>query len=99
MAEALARALGLARSGQTEEGKAALEKAVAGELGMPLPMLLKLTPRTIVNLLGEEKARLFARALETRAEILRLAGRSGDAEESFATAGAVLAITGNEPAP
>ncbi|HEY3495670.1 MAG TPA: hypothetical protein VGK73_13325, partial [Polyangiaceae bacterium] len=98
LAEAIARALGRARSGETEEGLAVVEKAIASELGMPLAMLLKLTPRTIVNLLGEEKARLLAQALEARGEILKLAGRSDDAEESLATAAAVLVIAGTEPA-
>ena len=99
MAEAIARALGRARSGQTEEGLALVEKAIASELGMPLAMLLKLTPRTIVNLLGEEKARLLGQALEARGEILKLAGRADDAQESLATAEAVLAITGTQTEP
>lgn len=96
MAEAIARALGLARAGKTEEGIDTVEKAIASELGMPLAMLLKLTPKTMVNLLGEEKARLLVDALRARAEMLQLAGRTNDADESFATASAVDALVGGE---
>jgi hypothetical protein len=94
MAEAIARALGLAKSGATEEGIKAVETAVAAELGMPLPMLLKLTPTTIVSLLGTEKARLLVDALRAHAEMLELAGRPLEARDSRATADGVQALTG-----
>src|SRR5688572_5152364 len=92
MGEAIARALGLSRSGKVEEGILAVENAVASQLGMPLAMLLKLTPRTIVSVLGEEKARLLVDALQAHAEMTRLDGRSTEADQSVATAEAVQAL-------
>lgn len=63
LAEAVARALGLARNGRTEAGVELLEQAIASGLGMPLPMLLKLTPETVASLFGPERARALVEAL------------------------------------
>jgi hypothetical protein len=92
MAEAIARAVGLARSGNVDEGIAALENAIASQLGMPLSMLLKLAPQTIVSMLGEEKARLLVDALDARAELERLADRTLEADQFVATAEALRAL-------
>jgi hypothetical protein len=89
MAEAIARALGAARSGKPEEGVKALENAVASDLGMPLPMLLKLTPHTILSLLGPEKARMLVDALRAYAEMTALARREAESQQASATANAL----------
>jgi hypothetical protein len=82
LAEAIARALGVARAGRTDEGIEMLEDAVASGYGMPLPMLLKLTPATVFSLLGPDRARLLAEALRAHASMLELAGRADDARVS-----------------
>lgn len=94
LAEAIARALGLARSGRAEEGIDALEDAVASGLGMPLPMLLKLTPATLFSLFGKERALLLAEALRAHEQMLRLAERSEEAEASRSVAAALEALGG-----
>ncbi|HEV8551399.1 MAG TPA: hypothetical protein VGQ57_20270 [Polyangiaceae bacterium] len=78
-AEAIARALGLARGGQPEEGLSVIDDALASGLGLPVPMLLGLTPDTVWSLLGPEKSRAFAEALRTRALILDGAKRTSEA--------------------
>lgn len=96
MAEAIARALGVAKSGNPEEATSAIENAVASNLGMPLPMLLKLTPRTIMSLLGPEKSRLLVEALRAHAEIGSLAGHEREARASLAAADALNAMLPGE---
>jgi len=87
LAHAIARALGIARSGRPDEGIAVVEDAIASGFGMPLPMLLKLTPATVSSLFGPERARLLAEALRAHAEMLRLAGRLDDSAASERLAG------------
>lgn len=89
LSEAIARAMGRARAGHPEEGIKTIENAVASDLGMPLPMLLKLTPQTILRMLGAEKARLLVDALRAHAEISALAGSEPKARDSLATAEAL----------
>jgi hypothetical protein len=91
LAEAIARALGLARAGRREEGIELLEDAVASGLGMPLPMLLKLTPDTLFSLFGKERSTLLAEALRAHEGMLVAAGRAGEAERSGALAAALEA--------
>lgn len=79
LAEAIARALGLARSGQAEEGLSVIDDALASGLGLPVPMLLGLTPDTVWSLLGPQKSRAFAEALRARALILTGANRANEA--------------------
>jgi hypothetical protein len=79
MAEALARALGVARAGQPDEGVAIIDEAIASGFGLPLEMLLSLTPETVSSLLGPDKARSFAEALRTRTALLMNAGRVDEA--------------------
>ena len=74
MAEAIARALGVARAGRHEEGIAILDEAVASGCGLPLPMLLGLTPETVWSLLGPAKSLSLAEALRTRTTLLMGAG-------------------------
>ncbi|HTQ05927.1 MAG TPA: hypothetical protein VMI54_18830 [Polyangiaceae bacterium] len=82
LAEMVARALGLARSGEAEAGLTLLEDAIASTFGMPLPMLLKLTPETVWSLFGPERARMLAEALTTHHAILELQGRGAHGEAS-----------------
>lgn len=82
LAEAIAQALGLARSGRPDEGLTLVDDAIASGLGLPLPMLLSLTPETVWSLLGPQKARSFAEALRARAGILSQAGRTNEATAS-----------------
>lgn len=78
MGEVLARALGIAKQGSYDDSHQVLEQGVASELGMPFHMLLKLDPQSAVRLLGRDKARLFAEALETRALLFDLGGKPHD---------------------
>ena len=89
LAEAVARALGLARSGAHEAGLELLEDALASSFGMPLPMLLKLTPQTVWSLFGPARARLLAEALPAHQAMLELAGRGTEAERWRALAAAL----------
>jgi hypothetical protein len=82
LAETMARALGLARSGQAEAGIDMLEDALGSGFGMPLPMLLKLTPDTVWSLFGPDRALLLAEALSAHQAMLELAGRTADAQKS-----------------
>ncbi|HSU38064.1 MAG TPA: hypothetical protein VLJ38_00820 [Polyangiaceae bacterium] len=82
LAEAIARALGLARAGRGEEGIELLEDAIASGLGMPLPMLLKLTPETLFSLFGKERSALLAEALRAHEGMLAAAGRADEAARS-----------------
>ena len=91
LAEAVARALGLARAGRGEEGIELIEDAVASGLGMPLPMLLKLTPQTLFSLFGKERSALLAEALRAHEGMLAAAGRTGEAERSGTLAAALEA--------
>ncbi len=93
LAEVIARALGLARSGQAEAGLEMLEDAIASGFGMPLPMLLKLTPDTVWSLFGPERARLLTEALTTHHAMLELAGRGADGARSKALADALAKRT------
>jgi hypothetical protein len=91
LADAVARALGLSRSGRGEEGIELLEDAVASGLGMPLPMLLKLTPDTLFSLFGKERTAMLAEALRAHENMLAAAGRPSDAERSGKLAAALEA--------
>ena len=82
LAEGIARALGVARNGQPDEGIALLEGAVTSGFGLPLGMLLKLTPDTVRSLVGVDRAPALADALRAYAEILKLAGRDVEARAS-----------------
>lgn len=79
LGEVLARALGIAKQGSYDDSHQVLEHGVASEMGMPFHMLLKLDPQSTVRLLGKGKARLFAEALETRALLFELGGKTHDA--------------------
>lgn len=89
MAEAIARALGLARAGRPEEGITILDEAVASGCGLPVPMLLGLTPETVWSLLGPEKARSFGEAMRTRTTLLMGAGRLEEAKRCDQMVGAL----------
>jgi hypothetical protein len=93
--EVLARALGLGKSGQFDESVAVLEQGVGAELGMPFAMLLRIEPKSLVALLGDEKAGAFAEALRTRGLLFELAGRGEDARASTALADAILHSSGH----
>jgi hypothetical protein len=82
LAETIARALGVARSGQPDEGISLVEDAVASGFGLPLGMLLKLTPDTVRSLVGVDRAPALAEALLAHAEMLKLAGREAEARAS-----------------
>ena len=82
LAETIARALGIARSGQHEEGIALVEDAVASGFGLPLSMLLGLTPDTVRSLIGEAKVPALVEALRAYTEMVRLAGREAEAHRS-----------------
>ena len=82
LAEGIARALGVARSGQPDAGIAELEGAVASGFGLPLAMLLKLTPETVRSLVGVDRAPALVEALRAHAEMLKLAGRETEARAS-----------------
>jgi hypothetical protein len=97
LAEAIARALGLARAGKGEEGIELLEDAVASGLGMPLPMLVKLTPETLLSLFGRERVLLLAEALRAHHAMLEVAGRGHEAAQSDALAAALEALAGVQP--
>jgi hypothetical protein len=94
LAEAIARALGLARAGRGEEGIELLEDAVASGFGMPLPMLLKLTPETVLSLFGKERARHLAEALRAHHGMLELVGRVEESARSGALAAALEELAG-----
>lgn len=89
LAETIARALGLARSGEADAGLDLLEDAIASGFGMPLPMLLKLTPETVWSLFGPERSRMLAEALTTHHAMLEVAGRGSDGEASKKLASAL----------
>jgi hypothetical protein len=92
LAEAIARALGLAKAGKGEEGIELLEDAVASGFGMPLPMLLKLTPQTVWSLFGKDRALQLAEALRVHHSLLAQAGRQADAAQSDRLARALDAL-------
>jgi hypothetical protein len=85
----LARALGLAKQGNHDESLQVLEQGVGAELGMPLPMLLRLDAASAVRLLGKHKAAQFAAALRTRSILFGMAGRDEDARVSTSHADAI----------
>jgi hypothetical protein len=87
--DVLARALGLGRAGNFDESLQVLEQGVGSELGMPFAMLLRLEPKTLVSLLGKEKAGAFVAALRTRALLFELGGRSSDARDCSARVAAL----------
>lgn len=95
--EVLARALGLGKSGQFDESVEVLEQGVGAELGMPFAMLLRIEPKSLVALLGDEKAGAFAKALRTRSLLFELADRSDDARVSAAQADAISALRRTDP--
>ena len=64
--EVLARALGLGKAGQFDESVEVLEQGVGAELGMPFAMLLRIEHKSLLALLGDEKANAFVEALRTR---------------------------------
>jgi hypothetical protein len=82
LAETIARALGLARSGQHDEGIALVEDAIASGFGLPLSMLLGLTPDTVRSLIGAPRVPALIEALRAYTEMLRLAGRDAEARAS-----------------
>ncbi|HWP07006.1 MAG TPA: hypothetical protein VNN72_14735 [Polyangiaceae bacterium] len=82
LAETIARALGIARSGQHEEGLTLVEDAVASGFGLPLSMLLGLTPETVRSLIGEERVPALVEALRAYIEMSKLAGRGAEARAS-----------------
>ena len=96
--EVLARALGLGKAGNFDESVQVLEQGVGAELGMPFAMLLRLEAKSLVALLGDEKAGAFAEALRTRSLLFGLASRAEDARASAAQADAISAArrTGSE---
>lgn len=89
MSEAIARALGLARTGRSEEGIVLIDEAIASGCGLPLPTLLGLTPESVWSLLGPERARSFAEALRTRTALLMGAGRVLEAKRCEKMVGAL----------
>jgi hypothetical protein len=91
LAEAVARALGAARAGQPEEALLALDRSMGTGLGLPLSLLLKLTPQSFLSMLGHDKAHAALDALRARAEILDRLGRTRDATECRAMVTAVSA--------
>jgi hypothetical protein len=94
LAAAVARALGAARAGQPEEALATLDRSIGSGLGLPLTLLLKLTPQSFLSVLGRDKARAALEALTARAEILDQLGRIEEARECramIAAVGATLA--------
>ncbi len=92
LAEVIARALGLAKAGKGEEGIELLEDAVASGFGMPLPMLLKLTPQTVWSLFGKDRSLRLAEALRVHHSLLAQAGRREDAAQSDRLASALEAL-------
>jgi hypothetical protein len=94
MAEAVARALGVARAGQPDEGVAIIDEAVASGFGLPVATLLGLTPETVFSLLGPDKARSFAEALRTRTALLMNAGRVDEANRCERMAAALERLDG-----
>jgi len=79
LGETIARALGLARSGKQDEGISLVEDAVASGFGLPLSMLLGLTPDTVRSLIGEARVPALVEALRAYTEMLKLAGRDAEA--------------------
>jgi hypothetical protein len=68
---------------------------------MPFAMLLRLTPQSLVSLLGSAKAAAFAEALRTRSLLFGLANRDVDAKVSASLAEAIekLIQVGAPPRP
>lgn len=98
LGDVLARALGLAKSGNHDESLQVLEQGVSAELGLPLPLLLKLDAKSAVALLGQAKAGAFAEVLRTRSLLLELAGRSEAARASTTQADLVAALLSTDDA-
>lgn len=73
LAEVIGRAMGLARTGKTEEAERALDEAANTHVGMPRAMLEKLPPAEIARLLGAEKSMVVAALLDAEADIAALA--------------------------
>lgn len=98
LAEAVARALGAARSGKPEEALLALDRSIGTGVGLPLTLLLKLTPQSFLSVLGRDKASAALDALRARAEILSQLGRTREAAQCQAMVSAVSAqLAGLEP--
>ena len=91
LAAAVAKALGSARAGQPEEALSTLDRSIGSGLGLPLSLLLKLTPQSFLSVLGHDKALAALEALRARAEILDQLGRVSDAAECRAMVKAVSA--------
>lgn len=91
LAEAVARALGAARAGKPEEALLLLDRSIGAGLGLPLSLLLKLTPQSFLSVLGRDKALAAMDALRARAEILAQLGRTREAAECAAMVTAVSA--------
>lgn len=98
LAQAVARALGAARAGKPEEALLALDRSLDAGIGLPLSLLLKLTPQSFLSVLGRDKARAALDALRARAEILAQLGRTREAAECEAMVTAVSAqLAGIQP--
>jgi hypothetical protein len=91
LAEAVARALGAARAGEPEQALLALDRSIGTGLGLPLSLLLKLTPQSFLSVLGRDKALAALDALRARADILDQLGQAAEATECRAMVRAVSA--------
>jgi hypothetical protein len=80
LAEAIARAAGAGRQGRPDEGLVLLNRALQDTSGLDPESLLRLDARSLLAILGPEKTALVADAFVARAELLRLDGKTGEAE-------------------
>ncbi len=70
LAAAIARAMGKGGNGPNREAADELDGAIAAGTGLHASLLLKLDPGSVVTLVGTDRARLVADALEARAWIV-----------------------------
>lgn len=70
LASAVARAMGQGAEGPDRAAAEELDRAIASGTGLHASLLLKLDPSSVVTLVGTDRARLLADALEARAWIV-----------------------------
>jgi hypothetical protein len=87
--DAIARIAGLSRSARHEEAQRELDGAYQSLLGMSRQDAHRLTPSSLVMVVGAERAEQCARLLDAEAELLIAAGREPEGEARRTRAAAV----------
>lgn len=93
VSEAIARIAGLSRSGRVGEVEQELTRTFTTALGVSRADAARLSPSSLVLLIGKERAALAADLWEAEAAHLDAVGKKSDAAASRTRAAAVRALT------